>query len=42
MEENANQSNPREILERICTLAKLLMLEAARERERERESEEEK
>ena len=35
-EENANQSNPREILERICTLAELLMLEAARESEKEK------
>ena len=30
MEENANQSNPREILERICTLAERLMLEKSR------------
>ena len=36
-EENANQSNPREILERICALAELLMLEAARERVSEEE-----
>ncbi len=30
MEENANQSNPREILERICTLAEQLMLEKSK------------
>lgn len=30
MEENANQSNPRKILERICTLAEQLMLEKSK------------
>ena len=30
MEENANQSNPREILEKICTLAEQLMLEKSK------------
>lgn len=29
-EENANQSNPREILERICTFAERLMLEKSK------------